>query len=213
MNHNRGCLLRDKVEFIFLTMRHGARKYRVMSHFGDNNIRECDHPGCDLPAEHRAPKSREFLEEFHWFCLDHVREYNKSWNFCAGMDADQIENEIREDTVWRRPTWPMGNVTTDRRWRFIMDGEIGDKFGGFRASQSEESDTSGPHGKNSDTLEVRAFRILGLDPSASLSELKARYKELVMVHHPDRNGGDKKAEERLKDINDAYSTLRKCVTV
>jgi curved DNA-binding protein CbpA len=45
-----------------------------------------------------------------------------------------------------------------------------------------------------------------------LSELKARYKELVKTHHPDRNGGDKLAEERLKDINDAYSTLRKCVT-
>ncbi|MEC8202861.1 MAG: J domain-containing protein, partial [Pseudomonadota bacterium] len=64
-----------------------------------------------------------------------------------------------------------------------------------------------------DSPEARAFRILGLDPSASLSELKARYKELVKTHHPDRNGGDKVAEERLKDINDAYSTLRKTVTV
>jgi curved DNA-binding protein CbpA len=40
------------------------------------------------------------------------------------------------------------------------------------------------------------------------ARLKARYKELVKLHHPDANGGDKGAEERLKLINQAYATLK-----
>ena len=64
--------------------------------------------GLSRAAEYPAPKSRDRLDEYHWFCLEHVREYNKSWNFCDGMN-EEIESEIREDTVWRRPTWPLGS--------------------------------------------------------------------------------------------------------
>lgn len=200
------------MRFIFLGMRRGANKFKPTVEFGEVGVRECDHPGCAGAAEHRAPKSRDRLNEYFWFCLDHVREYNKSWNFCAGMDAHEIETEIRQDTVWRRPTWPMGSVEHERRWRFVRDGEFRDGFGAFRGEFEEGTEPPGGARPASDSPEARAFRILGLDPSASLSELKTRYKELVKTHHPDRNGGDKVAEERLKDINDAYATLRKCVT-
>ena len=180
--------------------------------FGATGFRECDHPDCRAPAEYRAPKSRDRLDEYYWFCLEHVREYNKSWNFCDGMNEEQIESEIREDTVWRRPTWPMGSAKNEKRWRFVREGDYADSFGSFGSEFEAKSDTTNSSRAQSDSPEVRAFRILGLDPTASLSELKTRYKELVKTHHPDRNGGDKVAEERLKDINDAYSTLRKTVT-
>jgi len=164
-----------------------------------------------VPAEHRAPKSRDRLEDYFWFCLEHVREYNKSWNFCAGMGCDEIESEIRQDTVWRRPTWPIGSGPNESRWRFIRDGKVADGFGAFYGAAGGEEETGSARRPKTFSAEDKAFKILGLDPSASLSEVKARYKELVKVHHPDRNGGDKLAEERLKDINDAYATLRKCV--
>ena len=54
-----------------------------------------------------------------------------------------------------------------------------------------------------------AFRTMGLVPPVTLTHLKTRYKELVKRHHPDVNGGDNSAEERLKDINEAYTTLKK----
>ncbi len=49
--------------------------------------------------------------------------------------------------------------------------------------------------------------VLDLAPDATRQELKARYKQLVKRHHPDLHGGDKKAEERLKLINAAYTYL------
>lgn len=193
-------------------MRRGTDKYKPTVDFGATGFRECDHPECHGAAEHRAPKSRERLDEFFWFCLDHVRIYNKSWNFCAGMNATEIETEIREDTVWRRPTWPMGSADSTRGWPFMREADFGDGFGPFRGESGDETEAPGGPRPAADSAEGRAFKILGLDPTASLSELKTRYKDLVKTHHPDRNGGDKVAEERLKDINDAYATLRKCVT-
>lgn len=193
-------------------MRRGTDKFKPAVPFGASGLRECDHPHCHSVAEHRAPKSRDRLEDYFWFCLEHVREYNKSWNFCDGMDENQIESEIREDTVWRRPTWPMGSAENEKRWRFVREGDYADSFGSFSGDFDAKSETYSSNRQRPDSPEARAFRILGLDPTASLSELKARYKELVKTHHPDRNGGDKVAEERLKDINDAYSTLRKTVT-
>ena len=193
-------------------MRRGTDKFKPELSTGPAGFRECDHPDCHLAAEHRAPKSRDRLDEYNWFCLEHVREYNKAWNFCAGMDSDEIETEIRQDTVWRRPTWPMGSGSNVRRWRFMREGRVADEFGAFQGESGAHTDSKGVWRPRANSPEDRAFRILGLDPSASLSEVKTRYKELVKVHHPDRNGGDKLAEERLKDINDAYATLRKCVT-
>ena len=54
----------------------------------------------------------------------------------------------------------------------------------------------------------RMLAVLDLPPDATVVELKARYKQLAKRHHPDLNGGDKKAEERLKLINEAYTYLR-----
>ena len=49
--------------------------------------------------------------------------------------------------------------------------------------------------------------ILDLTPPVTVAILKARYKELVKRHHPDANGGDKSAEEKFKEINEAYQTV------
>src|SRR5260370_40118293 len=70
--------------------------------------RVCEQPGCRLWGEYRAPRARDRLNEHRWFCLEHIREYNKKWDYFAGLDADEIEAHIRADTTWRRPVWPLG---------------------------------------------------------------------------------------------------------
>ena len=70
--------------------------------------RVCETPGCRLAGEYRAPRARDRLNEYRWFCLEHVREYNKKWDYYAGLGAEQIEAHIRADTTWRRPVWPLG---------------------------------------------------------------------------------------------------------
>ena len=166
-------------------------------------MRRCDAPGCERRGEYKAPKSPERLDEHFWFCLDHVREYNRAWNYCRGMSENEIEHTIRHATTWERPSWPFGA----RRWQ-------ADGMAGTRVRDDFEVLGFSPrdHGRKAPAVppeQVRALSVLGLDPPATLDEVKACYKRLVKITHPDRNGGDRVAEERLKSINEAYTTLRR----
>ncbi len=161
--------------------------------------RRCDHPGCTREGEYRAPRSRDHLDDYYWFCLDHVRAYNAAWDYYKGMSADQIEAEIRTSTTWQRPTWPLGQKTSNRKFNFAVN----DPFGLFDDEHDEikRAKTRPP------TPEEKAMTVLGLEGPLTLAALKARYKELVKLHHPDANNGDKAAEERFKDVSQAYTTL------
>ncbi len=162
-------------------------------------IRRCDHPGCTAEGEHRAPKDRNHLNEYFWFCLEHVRAYNASWDFYRGMSQDQIEDEIRRSTTWQRETWPLGAKTGNRRFNF----GIHDPFGVFDEDVVKEQNAKA----RMETPEQAAMRVMELDGPLTLATLKKRYKQLVKRHHPDLHGGDKAAEEKFKEINQAYTTL------
>ncbi|MBM3601710.1 MAG: molecular chaperone DnaJ [Alphaproteobacteria bacterium] len=193
---------------------------------GDNGagtqLRMCNAPECRAEGLYRAPVSRHRLTEYYWFCLDHVRSYNASWNFYAGMSEREIEAYNRADTTWWRPTWPLGGKGghgsgADRTRRSGFDARrfgaenIRDGFGFFTDAEgrTEGRRRAPPRTGNSDQ---EALQIMDLPPNAEWGQIKARYKELVKAHHPDANGGDKAAEERLKSINQAYTTLKKSLS-
>lgn len=160
--------------------------------------RPCDHAGCERGGEFRAPKSRRELRDYFWFCLEHVREYNASWDFYAGCSAEEIERQIRLDQTWRRPTWRLGQFGATVRFH---PAGLKEGFGFFH-----QSDAGRPEAKTT-PQEQAARRELNLAGPLTLVALKARYKELCKIHHPDANGGDKGAEERFKRIGQAYRTL------
>ena len=172
--------------------------------------RSCDHPGCAAGGEFRAPKSRLDLRDYYWFCLDHVRAYNTAWNYYAGMSDREIEAEIRRDTVWQRPSWRLG----DRHGPGYAE-RIRDYFGMLSGSAGGSSDRRRGNGDRAPDAERRALSareqalsVFEIEPPFTQTSLKARYKTLVKLHHPDAHGGDKAAEEKLKVINQAYATLK-----
>ena len=67
--------------------------------------RQCAAEGCTQEGIHRAPKSRNALRDYIWFCLDHVRAYNRAWNYYEGLQGAALEAEIRRATTWERPSW------------------------------------------------------------------------------------------------------------
>lgn len=164
----------------------------------DPAFRCCDAPGCEQSGEYRAPKSRDQLRDYYWFCLEHVREYNNAWNYYAGMSEAEVEGERRADTYWHRPTWPFGGERN-------ANDDLNDPFGLFEDEQKARQEQKGRF--SASTPELAALAILDLSPPVTRQEVKSRYKELVKRHHPDANGGSKDAEERLKAINRAYETL------
>jgi hypothetical protein len=174
--------------------------------------RLCDHPGCEAGGEFRAPRSRLELDQYRWFCLEHVRTYNAAWNYYAGMSEREIEAEIRRDTVWQRPSWKLGQrhgpaFAARTRDPFGFYGTGGEANGG-RHGRANGHGHSGEATQRAASATEQALAVFDIDPPFTQTSLKARYKVLVKMHHPDAHGGDKAAEEKLKIINQAYSTLK-----
>lgn len=185
-------------------------------------VQGCDHPLCAEPGLYRAPKTRQRLNDYYWFCLDHIRDYNRMWNYYEGMEAAEIEAHVRADTVWQRPTWPLGGWRSAKFDRATASAQAGfqaefhEGFGFFeedRTAREERRNRRREARTTPRTAEERALALLDLAPPVTLKQVKVRYKDLVKRLHPDANGGDKSAEERLKLVNQAYSTLKNSTTL
>src|SRR5690606_19572638 len=152
-------------------------------------VRRCDHPQCPEVGSYRAPKSREELHSYFWFCLEHVRAYNAAWDYFRGMTPQQVEQFQRDAVIGHRPTWRLGEQHA-RAW---AQGQVDDSFGLFRGSgfQFRREPPSG--GKALEPAHRKALAELELTPTADLKEIKTRYKQLVKRWHPDVNGGDPQA--------------------
>jgi hypothetical protein len=168
--------------------------------------RICANPDCTKRGDFKAPRSSYDLRDYIWFCLDHVKEYNRSWNYFDGLDEISVEETIRRDTTWERPSWRFGTPPRYARWHDHLDdplGALNDDRGG-----NSSSSTAPPQPLSAD--EKKAWNIIGLSPCSDEQRVKKRYKELVKTHHPDANGGSRKAEDQLKTINWAYAILKQC---
>jgi DnaJ-domain-containing protein 1 len=186
-------------------------RFEVFGPVGSGSaLRPCATPGCPGEGAYRAPVSREQLHEYRWFCLDHVRIYNASWNYYAGLSDTEMEAHIRSDTTWNRPTWPLGKGQQPTP-RGTADGatpfdDLDDPFGLLNGHGPRIGGAPPPPALT--PAEKRAFSTLGLDYPVTFDELRTQYKLLVKRHHPDTHNGAKDAEERLKRINEAYKALK-----
>lgn len=167
--------------------------------------RACGIKGCEEEGAYRVPKSREQLSTYVWLCLRHAREHNEKWDYFKGMSDAEIARFQEEAIIGHRPTWPIG-----KRAAGIPGGhgtyKVEDGYAVF-GDVSEPQQTRRPE-RVVTGLQRQAFDILNLETSATLNEIKARYKELVKRFHPDANGGDRGTEERLKQVIKAYGVLR-----
>lgn len=171
--------------------------------------RTCDHPTCDEAGDHRAPKSPTELNDYYWFCFQHVSEYNKAWNYYKGLTEDEIEKEMERDIMGRRPTWPLGMRVGRMAGKFgTVDDDFDDTTGLFDRDRIEAAEALAEKRK-ARTEEDQALQTLQLKPPVDMTTVKARYKALAKKFHPDANDGDEAAEDRLKAINEAYTILKK----
>lgn len=179
--------------------------------------RGCDHAGCKARGEFRAPKGRGREGQFFVFCLEHVRAYNATYNYFAGMTDEAVADYQKDAAIGHRPTWKLGTNAKDPRAAQRGRGrprnakptepDMEDVLGLFgeqvAARRKQEQDARITEASR------KALDNLGLDPGADKGAIKARYHELVKRFHPDANGGDRSRETRLTEIVNAYNHLRK----
>ena len=181
--------------------------------------RRCNAPGCTGHGEFKAPKGREALRDYYWFCLDHVRAYNSAWDYFKGMSQGEIEKHMYNTMIWDRPTWhPAFASQIDERlkqriYERFMDGEAA--FADFKPGRGEADGASSSSSSSSfsgmpgmPNPEMEALAAMDLCPPVNWDQIHTRYKLLAKKYHPDLTGNDKTAEELLKKVNLAYSVLK-----
>ncbi|MGX7925362.1 J domain-containing protein [Tsuneonella sp. HG094] len=194
------------------------RSARFHGRFEDQ-VQECQAPGCDEPGQFRAPGPRspgfDGPGDHLWFCLDHVREFNARYNYFAGMTADEIVAAQHPAAGWANGSTTRtfradAGVSDTPRWADFADplDAIGARAADVRRHAGQRArETMRPARFNRE--EQAALTTLDLGGDIDRSALRRRYSELVRRYHPDRNGGDRSHEGRLTRVVEAYQLLRK----
>src|ERR1700746_341190 len=180
----------------------------------------CEWPDCKNKGSHRAPKGRDNAKEYWHFCLDHVREYNQSYNFFSGMNAEAVARYQKDALTGHRPTWKMGANGSRGKGKgapaadfdgasdpFSMFSELNGR-GRWRPGPGSEAKTETRKVFNA---ERKALQVMGLGPEATPPNGTVKKKAVVKQHHPDANGGDRSTEDRLIKIIKAYNYLKTVV--
>ena len=164
--------------------------------------RICDAFDCDLEGVYPAPKSREKINEYFFFCLEHIRDFNKSWNYFEGLNEDQFETEIRKATTWDRPSWKFGTKQINYNYKFVFD--------------MFQKDLNKTEAYPIDKELLDSWKILELKPESSIKDVKKKYKTLAKKWHPDKtlnlNKDKNKNNEIFVLITKAYERIMKSLS-
>ena len=177
--------------------------------------RRCEHPGCLQTASAKAPKSRQRMNEHYWFCQQHAAEYNRGWDFFAGMNEGQMERERERSATGDRPTWQFKASRYSREAAAFAAGTgraFADPLGLLRAAR-KRAEAEAQSTRNLGRLERNALADLDLGEEATGPQIRARYTQLIKRCHPDSNGGDRSAEHKLQRVLKAYKQLKQAKLV
>lgn len=182
------------------------RGRRGMSGASETSTRVCDRPGCEERGQYRAPKSPDILDDYFWFCKDHVREYNLKWNFFDGTSEENFAEQMDKDRVWDRETKPFRTPDEQRAWaRLGVDDPH--QVLGANATQNLGR-TSGTTTRRLPPTERRAIEILEAKDHWAKTEIRKSYKALIKILHPDMNGGDRSDEDKLQEVVWAWDQIK-----
>ncbi len=174
-----------------------------MSGESATSTRVCEHPSCNEPGKFRAPKAPDVLDEFRWFCKEHVREYNAKWSFFDGKTEAETNAQHSKDKVWERETKPMQDPEA-RAWARLGIEDPHQVLGG----NATQNPGRGSVGRRLPPTEKRALDILEVEDTASKADIRKAYKKLIKVLHPDMNGGDRSQEEQLQEVVWAWDQIK-----
>tara|TARA_B100001123_G_scaffold234351_1_gene262993 strand:+ start:180 stop:698 length:519 start_codon:yes stop_codon:yes gene_type:complete len=162
----------------------------------------CEWENCKESGKFKAPLEKDNSKNHKWLCEKHIKLFNKSWNYFEGMSQDEIENFLKSDLTWHRPTQKFGSP--DNFFNILWNNALSDTFNFF----NNDKVSTIKKGRKLNEKDKDAFRIMELEFNADWPIIQKKFKTLVKKFHPDKNAGSKKFEDKLKKITLAYSHLK-----
>ena len=162
----------------------------------------CEWENCKETGEFKAPINKDNSKNYRMLCLNHVKEFNKNWNYFEGMNDDQIYEFLKSDITWHKPTQSFNS--SDNFFKILWNNALKDELNKYKINgQSDHMNQF-----KFDHKDVKAFGILGISVGLKWETIQDKFKTLVKKFHPDMNSGNKKYEEKLKLITLAYTQLK-----
>ena len=161
----------------------------------------CEWENCKETGEFKAPINKDNSKNYRWLCEEHIKLFNKNWNYFEGMDQNEIENFLKSDITWHRPTQKFGS--SDNFFNILWNNALSDKFKIFH-----EKKYFNANNRRFSEKDRNAFGILGLESNTDWATVQKKFKILVKKFHPDRNAGNKQFEGKLRKITLAYSHIK-----
>tara|TARA_B100001059_G_C17696181_1_gene507580 strand:- start:125 stop:643 length:519 start_codon:yes stop_codon:yes gene_type:complete len=161
----------------------------------------CDWENCKEIGKYKAPIERDNSRKFRLLCLNHIKIFNKKWNYFENMNDQQIEFFIKSDLTWHKSTKSFGS--SENFFNILWNNALEDKLNIFKSSNFKEFKKTSLNQTDKDALDV-----MELNYNVKWEEIQKKFKTLVKKYHPDKNLGSKKYEDKLKTITLAYSQLK-----
>ena len=161
----------------------------------------CDWENCKEIGSYKAPVERDNSKNFRYFCLEHIKIFNKNWNYFSNMSEEQVEYFIKSDLTWHKPTKSF--TSSENFFKILWNNALEDNVNIFKNPGFKEFKKSKLSEKDRHALEV-----LGLKYGVKWADIQKKFKGLVKKYHPDKNRGSKKYEDILKKVTLAYSQLK-----
>ena len=162
----------------------------------------CEWENCTNSGKFKAPLERDNSKKYRLLCEEHIKFFNKSWNYFEGMSQQEIENFLKSDLTWHRPTQKFGS--SDNFFSILWNNALSDKFNIFQ----ENKVFNNLKNLKLNEKDKDAFKIMGLEFNSDWLSIQKKFKTLVKKFHPDRNAGSRQFEDKLKKITLAYSHLK-----
>ena len=200
----------------FDSIRVGAKRERTEPARQERHA-HCQWKGCSEAGDHRAPRGRGKDGQYYLFCLEHVRQYNAAYNYFDGMNDTEVQDFQKDALTGHRPTWKVGvnakapgapSPTPENAQAAGVGVRSMDPHAFFARRAKAAREQPAESRRQLKPLERKSLTALNLGAEASRIEIKARFKELVKVYHPDANGGDARSGEKLREIIQAYNYLK-----
>ena len=163
----------------------------------------CDWNNCNNIGEYKAPVEKDNSKKYRLLCLEHIKEFNKNWNYFENMKDEEILQFIKADMTWHKPTQNFS--AQDNFFKILWNNALKEDLGKNGIDKNHTKMTS----FNFSNKDLKAFEILGLEVDINWEIIRSKFKKLVKKFHPDMNSGDKKFEEKLKIITLAYTQLKR----
>ena len=162
----------------------------------------CEWTNCNAIGKFKAPLERDNSKSYRWLCEEHIKSFNKNWNYFEGMSQKEIESFVKSDLTWHRPTQKFGS--SDNFFKILWNDTLKDDADKIKLKR----ELNYMNKFQFNHYDIKAFSILGIDVGQKWEKIQERFKKLVKKFHPDMNDGNKKFEDKLKIITLAYTQLK-----